>query len=515
LKKLLNNKIIRDTALLTLMQLLLDSASLLINAFITRRLGASATGLLSLTGAFLSLAGILSNGSAFLCTSRLISAETGRENGSPERVLLHGIRLCMLLSTAVSAVILLFSGSISRRFFGDAEMASALRMMPAALITGAAGACLKGYFNAVRRAGIAAACDMTEFAVRSLLIVAMTLSAGSPDATDFTRILILSVTAGSFSSLLLLLVLFACQPHGSKGQGTLTFRQYAALAFPIMGGGILTSLLSSTNDALIPFCLRQYGDSADAALSLFGVFEAIVIPTLFFPSVVLCSMSGVIVSESARAAAAGNRERIASLSSRLLSGTLAYAIFAAAVLLRTGSPLGELLGGGETAGRMITVIAPVVPFIYLEIILEALIKGLGQQGFSSLNYLAEYVIRIAAVLILVPVTGFTGIAVSYYASNIFGNTMRLVKVLRCTGISLRPAETILMPALAALSSLACAELLFHAAGTATEELPGLAVLISVWMLFYGGILYLVRILNTGSINKGNLLLKLHKEERQM
>ena len=46
---------------------------------------------------------------------------------------------------------------------------------------------------------------------------------------------------------------------------------------------------------------------------------------------------------------------------------------------------------------------------------------MGLQGFSSVNYLAEYVIRIAAVLILVPVIGFWGIAVSYYASNIFGN----------------------------------------------------------------------------------------------
>ena len=497
------------------MQLMLDSAALMINSFITRRLGASATGLLSLTGAFLSLAGILSSGSAFLCTSRLISVETGRENGSPERVLLHGIRLCLILSTTVSAVLLLFSGTISHRFFGDEEMAQALRMMPAALVTGAAGACLKGYFNAVRRAGAAALCDVTEFTVKSLLIVGMTLSSGSPDTTDFTRILILSVTAGSFASLLLLLVLFARQPHSKKGKGTLTFRQYASLAFPIMGGGILTSVLSSTNDALIPFCLRQYGDSADAALSLFGVFEAIVIPALFFPSVVLCSMSGIIVSESARAAAAGDRARIASLSSRLLRGTLAYGIFASAVLMRAGAPLGELLGGGETGGRMIAVIAPVVPFIYLEIVLEALIKGLGQQGFSSLNYLAEYVIRIAAVLILVPVTGFTGIAVSYYASNIFGNTVRLVKVLRCTGVSLRPAETILMPMLAALSSLACAELLINAAETETEGFSGLVLLISVWTLIYAGILYLVRILNTGSINKGISLYKLHKEERQM
>ena len=74
-----------------------------------------------------------------------------------------------------------------------------------------------------------------------------------------------------------------------------------------MGGGILTAVLSGTNDALIPICLRMYGDSAGDALGKFGIFEAIVIPILFFPSVVMCSISGIVVSEAARASAAGNR----------------------------------------------------------------------------------------------------------------------------------------------------------------------------------------------------------------
>ena len=70
------SKLLRDTAILTAFQLILDSAALLFNAFITRQLGAQAIGILSLIGSFLGLAGILSNGNAFLCTSRLIAEET-------------------------------------------------------------------------------------------------------------------------------------------------------------------------------------------------------------------------------------------------------------------------------------------------------------------------------------------------------------------------------------------------------------------------------------------------------
>ena len=45
---IIRSKIIRDTVILTVMQLILDSAALLLNEFITKNLGTSAIGILSL-----------------------------------------------------------------------------------------------------------------------------------------------------------------------------------------------------------------------------------------------------------------------------------------------------------------------------------------------------------------------------------------------------------------------------------------------------------------------------------
>ena len=71
------------------------------------------------------------------------------------------------------------------------------------------------------------------------------------------------------------------------------------------------------------------------------------------------------------------------------------------------------MDGGTLSGKMIRILAPVVPFIYLEIVLEALLKGMGKQNFSSLNYLAEYVIRICVVLIFIPLFGFYAVVFSF------------------------------------------------------------------------------------------------------
>ncbi|MBQ8297177.1 MAG: oligosaccharide flippase family protein [Ruminococcus sp.] len=484
---ILKNKIVKDTIMLTVMQLFLDSAALVLNVFITRKLGTSAIGILSLTGSFLMLAGTVSNGNAFLCTSRLISEELGKPDKNPNRVLLSGLLLCMILSVTVSAVLFMFSDAIGERFFSSAEMSRTVRLMPLALIPGALAACFKGYFNAFRRSSVTAIADILEFIVKAGTIVLITLAMKNPSDNSVCGILISGIIAGNCFSLFYFLIMFTRHHERYSGKATLSFSRYVSFALPIMAGGIITSALSSTNDALIPVTLRQYGDSVSEAFSRFGIFEAIVIPTLFFPSVVLCSMSGIIVSESARAAASGNMERIRSIARRLIDYTLIFAVFAAAVLMRFGSEIGELLGGGRLAGEMISIIAPVIPFIYLEIILEALIKGMGLQGFSSLNYLAEYAVRISVVLIFVPQFGFYGIVASYYASNIIGNCSRFIKIVRHTGIRLNLLKSVVIPVGYAFLTMGTAELLMRLFSADTASIAEMIIFTALWAAGYFGI----------------------------
>lgn len=478
------SKMIRDTAMLTVMQLFLDTAALLLNVFITRRLGTSAIGILTLTGSFLGLAGIISNGNAFLCMSRMVSEELGKKNGNPNSILFYGIKLCLMLSIIVSAVVFFLAEPISGGFFSGANLKAAIRFMPLALISGALSSCFKGFFNAERKSSVTAAGDIIEFVIKSLVIIIAALASSSPTESTVCEIMIFSIVIGNISSFAFFLTVYIKNCISYSGKASISFWKYASFAFPIMGGSILTSALSSTNDALIPMCLRQSGESVEQAMSLFGIFEAIVIPTLFFPSVVLCSMSGIIVSESARDSASGNNERIKEFSSRLSGYTLLFSIFAAAVLMRFGRPIGELLGGGALAGKMITIIAPVVPFIYLEIVLEAMIKGMGLQAFSSLNYLAEYAIRITFVLVFVPHFGFYGIIASYYASNIFGNCSRFIKLMKTAGMKFNPLRDLLIPIVYAYMTMCLVELLMRFSSASLDKLPSIIAFVVFWGAFY-------------------------------
>ena len=98
-------------------------------------------------------------------------------------------------------------------------------------------------------------------------------------------------------------------------------------------------------------------------------------------------------------------------------------------------------------------LAPVVPFIYLEIVMEGILKGLGKQNFSTLNSLAEYIIRISCVIIFVNLYGFTGVVISYYASNVISNIVRIHAVLNAVSMRFDIISYIVKPAV--YSALCC------------------------------------------------------------
>lgn len=425
----------KDTIKLTVIQFAIECLTLWLNLWITRKAGSAAVGMIALMGTFFQFASVASGGGGYLCASRFVSEELGREKGSPEGILRYGVGFSLLLGLPVSVGIMSAAPFIGERFFQSSEMTLPVCILAIILPVGGITACLKGWCNAVCRVSLSAFSDVVEFIVRMSVLCMYLFRAESADVHSLCVVLALSMAAGNIVSLIILLWDFISHRMKSRSKPSRNFRTYLRFAVPVFLGGCLTSALSTANDALIPVTLRQSGSSAESALAQFGIFEAIVIPVLFFPSTILCVLSGILLPEAARAAAAGKKARLQYLAKRALSFTMLFSVLVSAVLLVFGGVIAELMGAEPLSGRMIRLLAPVVPFIYLEIILEAIIKGTGRQKFSSVNYLAEYAVRISVVLVCVPIMGFYGIVLSYYMSNILGNSMRLWEVLKITGLT--------------------------------------------------------------------------------
>ena len=298
--------ILKDTIQLTVVQFFLEWVSLLLNVWLTHRIGAATVGIVALTGSFFQLAAVAANGNGFLCTSRFVSEELGKPNGNPNRVLGYAIGFCLLLGIPVSALIFCSAEPLSLRFLKSADLAAAVRIFTLILPLGGVCSCLKGYLNAVCRVADPAICDIIECLSRC--VVLMLLLQLQSVHTNASVCMAMAYSTGCSTILGFFCLLWFCWRSRLPRTGicSLSFGRYIHAAIPVLFGGCLTAALSSTNDALIPVTLRQAGNSTELALSQFGTFEAIVIPVLFFPSTILCALSGILITEAAKSSHSEN-----------------------------------------------------------------------------------------------------------------------------------------------------------------------------------------------------------------
>ena len=486
-----NRKMVTETIFLSCLSVGLQGLGLLLNIFLTHQLGAAVVGEVTLIGSFYSLAAILSGGCGFIAASRFMSEEIGC-GGSPHRVYQYITWFCLALSSAATILLCIFADLPAKLSGQEILSAQAIRLLSFSLPLSAMAGCLKGRCYAHNRVYLPAAADCIEFLMRSGTLAFCTLFLIPKGIIHVITAVALSMIAGQGSTVLFLLCIRMPRCAQCK-VCSFTFRSFLKKLFPIMMNASLVAILSTANDALVPLTLLQFGSSPTEALAQFGQFEAIIIPALFFPSVIQCVMSGLIVPELSKANAAQEQHTIRLITERVLEQTISYALFIVMYLVQFGNQIGLILGGDAFTGGILRVMAPVVPFIYLEIILEGVLRGLGKHNFSTLNYFGEYIVRISVLLICVPMFGFYGIAASYLACNLCGNTVRIFFVLRMTGLKPVWKRILIHPAIAVFGSWQITILLTKIC--ANLHMPAFANMILCGILSGSLYMMLLRLLN--------------------
>lgn len=480
------SRIARDTILLTLISFSLQGLSLLLNIFVTSRLGTAATGLTALVYSFYSFVSVIASGNIFVCISRFVSEEIGKKDGNPHRVFVFGMTSCIAISLITSAIVFLSAPTLSEKFLKTPSAASSIRILALSLIPTAIGACIRGYFNARRRIIPGAASNAAEFLIKSGVLAFIIQFFVVPGKFHIFTAVALSVCIGEICGALIMTIVLISEKSDERGKASLNFVKYLLLSAPVIFNSYITIILSSLNEALIPLTLRQSGSSASEALSQYGIFEAIVLPLLFFPSAIIGCMSSILIPELSRSISAKNDKEILRLVSRAVNLTIRYSFFSAAILFCFSDELGMMMCGDSIAGKAIAALAPIIPFIYLEIILEGIIRGLGRPGFSSINYIAEYAIRITVLLVCVPLFGFKGIVLSYFFSNVICNISRFWLVSKLTGLQLNIISEIIFPLAACLLSIRIGSMPADLLLSENAVLPLKMVVTSI----PGGIIYL-------------------------
>ena len=104
------------------------------------------------------------------------------------------------------------------------------------------------------------------------------------------------------------------------------------------------------------------------------------------------------------------------------------------------------------------MLAPLVPLMYLDVVVDCLLKGMDEQ-FNSMKFnLADSSLRVLLVLLLLRFWGIESYVGILFFSTIFNASLSLGRLLKVTNVKMRFTEQILLPVLSGMLSVSVSKL---------------------------------------------------------
>ncbi len=451
---------IKNALILTLSSLILRFAGIIFKVYVTRIIGSEGVGLYQLVFSFYMLASTFATTGICTAVTRLVSEEigVGSKKGTL-RIFRRSIEFTLILA-AISVVLVFFGADfIAKSIIGDSRAAVSLKMLSISLPFMGISSCIRGYFIALRRATPGAVSQLFEQAIR-ILMVLLLVRKYIHKGLQFTcgAIIAGDAIAEILSCGLLILIFYTSKKQLSQLNGRSNptygiFKKIIHISMPITGGRYLNTALRTGENVLVPKKLARFRASSSGALSMFGMIKGMALPILFFPSTLLNSVSTLLIPEMAEAVAKKRLYTVKSATERILKLTGLVSFIFGSIFFFCGENLGVLIYNSKEVGYLLTALSPIVPFMYLDSISDGILKGLDQQLFTFRTSISDSVIRIALILVLLPISGMKGFILIMYFSNALTCFLNVKRLTRVAGAKLKIFRDLLFPAI--LSFLVC------------------------------------------------------------
>ena len=399
--------LVQKTLFLSASHFVVRSIGFLLRLWLSRELGAQTMGLVELaqSAQMLLITPVVTGLPA--AVSRLCAKTEGKKQ---VRVVRCALLLALPVSLMIAALAFLFREPLCL-WLGDIQTLPALLcFLPCIPILGAS-CVLNGYYYGIGRPVPPAVSELEQI-VRALLCVRLVYGLRGWPTLFRAAIPAIATLAGETAGLILMLLLGARLVLFAKGAGARKpiLRELLALALPLTGMRLVSSLMQTVNATLIPARLRLFGLSAAEAMASLGVFHGMLKPILFMPSFITCSLSMAAAPELTKRQTDG--QPLCALSTRMILASLAVGA-AAAVGVWLFAPL--IANSFFRQAALLPLLrgsCALIPVIAATHVCGGIMNALGLQGASLKISLAASLLGVLTVQLLVPVIGLWGAVAS-------------------------------------------------------------------------------------------------------
>ena len=403
------NKLLLDTLMLSASSVLMSAIAMVFQVWLAGRIGAAGIGLFQLITSVTSLGMTFAVSGIRFAATRLVSEELSDRGGSSVR---RAMRSCLgyglFFGSAAWVVLWLLAEPIGVVCIGDARTVLSLRISAFSMPCIALCSAISGYFTACGRVWKPTLVHLFEQLISIAAAAFFLRRADTADIASSCAAVTLGRLSGDLMSIALMAGVYLAdmRRHCSRlSPGSPVTGRMLRIAVPLAASAYARSALSTALHLLVPRGLKKHGASADAALAGYGTIQGMALPVLLFPACIMSAVAELIVPQLTEAQLRHNVNDIRETVSSLVGKALRFSLITGLVMMLLSDFFGNALYHSADAGRYIRLIAPLVPVMYTDMVIDGCLKGLGQQLKSMVINIIDVLTGLIMVLWLLPLYG--------------------------------------------------------------------------------------------------------------
>lgn len=231
-------------------------------------------------------------------------------------------------------------------------------------------------------------------------------------------------------------------------------KEIIKISCPVAITSYVRSGLSSFKQFLIPNSLEKFGFSYSLAISNYGIINGMVMPILLFFNVFINSFASLLVPEFSRLLAGNNYNRMKKVCETIFKYAFMFSIGIGSCLWFFSAEISYAIYQDLSCDLWIKILSPLVFFMYIDTIIDNLLKGINEPFKVMCCNILDLVTTIIILYFLVPILGMNGYIFSIFVSEILNFTISSFQLRKRIPFKLSLKRYIILPIIASIISYA-------------------------------------------------------------
>lgn len=384
----------KDSFLLTVSNLITGIFGFIFSIILSRKLGPEGIGLYGLVMPIYNLFICLISGGMVTAISRVSAIYYAKNDyNSLNKTIKVSMTFDLIWSLLVTTFVFVNAKYLSYNIIKDVRTINSLMIICPAMIFIALSSILKGYFYGTSQIKEPAYIDILEKASRIIIIVLALKVFNITTIKNRLSISYVALTIGEFISFLLLYIIYSKQqrsystPCNNTEDGTQLLFDVLKISFPLCINGFLSTILSTASTLLMPRRLVACGIEYGVALGMIGKFSGMALTIVFFPIIVINSISLILIPDISQSLIRKNYYAINKRILEVVKLSLLLGISTFVICISIPQSLGVMFFKRTDLGNYIKFAAICAPISYIASTTFGILNGLGKQKIILRNSL--------------------------------------------------------------------------------------------------------------------------------